>query len=93
MTSAIDRSYWPMNLISDNDRGSERIRVDGKFFRCGPRKWYVKGFCYVPCALNSRGEFLPEPSQIVADFRKMRELGANAIRLYSLPSSATRCMW
>ena len=78
-----------MHFLSDNERVSERIRVDGKFFRCGPRKWYVKGFCYGPCALNSRGEFLPEPSQIGADFRKMRGLGANAIRLYSLPTSAT----
>ncbi len=78
-----------MNSLSDNECGSERIRVDGKFFRSGPRKWYVKGFCYGPCALNSRGECLPEPAQIASDFRKMRELGANSIRLYTLPTSAT----
>jgi GT2 family glycosyltransferase len=78
-----------LNSLSESKRLSNRVRVDGKFFRVGPGKWYVKGFCYGPCAPNSRGEFLPEPSQIRADFCKMRDLGANTIRLYSLPSSAS----
>ena len=66
-----------------------RICVDGKFFRTGLRKFYVKGLCYGPFAPNSRDEFLPEPAQLAADFRQIRALGANTIRLYSIPSAAT----
>src|SRR4051812_34580497 len=65
----------------------DRVRVDGKFFRLGVGKFYVKGFCYGPFAPNSHGEHLPEPEQLLADFRQIRQLGANTIRLYSVPSS------
>lgn len=68
---------------------SDRVRIDGKCFRLGDEKFYLKGFCYGPFAPNSRGEFLPEPAQLASDFRHIRELGANVIRLYSLPTSAT----
>ena len=68
------------------DAAGSRIRVDGKFFRIGSRKFYVKGFCYGPFALNSQGEYMPEPPQMAGDFAQMRRLGANAIRLYSVPS-------
>src|SRR4051812_10886166 len=68
---------------------SERIRVDGKFFRLGPTKFYVKGFCYGPFAPNSRGEHMPESARLHADFLHIRQLGANLIRLYSVPSLQT----
>src|SRR5262245_59153856 len=64
------------------------IRVDGKFLRLDGRKFYVKGFCYGPFAQNSNGENLPEREQLFADFAHMRRLGANTIRLYSVPSPA-----
>ena len=78
-----------MALTVQSDCGSSRIHVDGKFFRDGPRKFYVKGFCYGPFAQNLHGEHLPEPSQRDADFAHMRRLGANTIRLYSLPERET----
>lgn len=68
---------------------SDRVLVDGKFFRCGSAKMYLKGFSYGPFAKNSRNEFLPEPQQLAADCRHMRQLGANAIRLYTVPSPET----
>jgi GT2 family glycosyltransferase len=70
-------------------RSNNRVRVGGKFLRLGNGKFYVKGFCYGPFSLNSRNEYLPEPPQMAADFRHMRQLGANTVRLYSVPSSET----
>jgi GT2 family glycosyltransferase len=76
-----------MNPGSDNRViSANRVWVDGKFLREGKRKFYVKGFCYGPFAENSRGENLPEREQMVNDLNHMRSLGANTVRLYSVPS-------
>src|SRR5690348_14677793 len=66
-----------------------RVHVSGKFFRLGTAKFYIKGFCYGPFPQNSAGEYLPEASQMAKDFRHMHELGANTVRLYTIPSLAT----
>jgi GT2 family glycosyltransferase len=63
-----------------------RVRVAGKFFQLGPHKWYLKGVSYGPFAPNSDGEFLPDRPQLLADFRHLHTLGANAVRLYHVPS-------
>lgn len=64
----------------------EKVRVDGMFFRVGSQKWYLKGLTYGPFAPNSSGHHLPESDQMQRDFAHMRQLGANAIRLYFPPS-------
>ena len=64
-----------------------RLTTHGKSFRLGPEKFYVKGFSYGPFATNSHGDLLPERDRMSADFARMRELGANTLRLYTLPSS------
>jgi glycosyltransferase involved in cell wall biosynthesis len=69
-------------------RSNERVTVDGKFLRLGRSKFYVKGFCYGPFAKNSLGEFLPEEGQFLHDLALMNRLGANTVRLYSMPSFA-----
>jgi GT2 family glycosyltransferase len=66
-----------------------RVRASGKFFRLGAAKFYIKGFCYGPFEQNSAGEYLPEASRMAGDFRHMHELGANTVRLYTIPSLAT----
>ena len=38
---------------------SNRIRRDGKFFRLGDRKFYVRGVTYGPFALSSENVPLP----------------------------------
>ncbi len=63
----------------------DRVRADGKFFRLGRDKWFVKGFSYGPFAPNSRGESLPEPAELSRDFAAIRELGGNVIRVYYPP--------
>jgi len=63
-----------------------RVRVDGKFFRLGEKKFYLKGVSYGPFAPDSQGEMYASREQTISDFRQIRELGANVIRLYELPS-------
>src|ERR1051326_6967453 len=66
-------------------RGTERVVVDGKFFRLGEQKFFVKGCTYGPFAPNSSSEFYPEPARAKADFALLNELGANTIRVYHMP--------
>jgi glycosyltransferase involved in cell wall biosynthesis len=61
------------------------VRVDGKFFRMGARKFHAKGVTYGPFSPNSRGEHFAEPEQTVRDFAQIRELGANLLRVYYVP--------
>ena len=66
--------------------GPPRVRVDGKFFRLGDEKFWVKGVTYGPFAPNSKGLNLPEPEQLERDLRQIRELGGNTLRLYHAPT-------
>src|SRR6476661_5261197 len=62
-----------------------RVRVDGKFFRLGDKKFYVKGVTYGPFAPNAKGEFFATPERTRADFELIRQLGANVLRVYYVP--------
>ncbi|CAN5518992.1 hypothetical protein BH10PLA1_BH10PLA1_18830 [soil metagenome] len=64
---------------------SNRVRRDGKFFRLGTEKFYVKGVTYGPFAANDEGNLLPSRAQTVKDFSQIRELGANTLRIYHTP--------
>src|ERR1051326_563440 len=63
-----------------------RVTVDGKFFRLGEKKFYVKGIAYGPFAPKAAGQFFASPEQTAADLAQIRELGANVIRLYHVPA-------
>ena len=63
----------------------DRVRVDGKFFRLGPTKFFPKGVTYGPFAPGEGGEFLPDIDGVKADFEVIRQLGANLLRLYHVP--------
>jgi GT2 family glycosyltransferase len=62
-----------------------RVSVDGKFFRLGGKKFYVKGVTYGPLAPNAAGQPFASPEQTAADFAQIRELGANVVRVYHPP--------
>lgn len=64
---------------------AERIRVDGKFFRLGSRKFHIKGITYGPFAPNSNGEMFASPEQAARDFKLIKELNANVVRVYHVP--------
>jgi O-antigen biosynthesis protein len=72
----------------EDDSRSARVRVDGKFLRAGTAKFWVKGVTYGPFAPRADGLFLPEPEQMAADFRQIRRLGANTLRVYHPPPRA-----
>jgi O-antigen biosynthesis protein len=63
-----------------------RVSVDGKFFRLGEQKFYVKGLAYGPFAPNAAGQCFASPEQTRADLAQIREAGANLVRLYQLPA-------
>src|SRR4051812_41597806 len=65
--------------------GDPRVRVDGKFFALAGQRWWVKGFTYGPFAPDREGNHVPERARRCADFAQIRELGANALRLYHPP--------
>src|SRR4051812_32155037 len=67
--------------------GSSRSRVvvDGKFFRLGEKKFYLKGVVYGPLPPDPQGQPFASPEQTARDFDSIRELGANVLRVYHAP--------
>ncbi len=64
-----------------------RVTVDGKFFRLGENKFFVKGVAYGPFPPNPQGQPFPTVEQTAADLSQIIELGANVIRVYDIPPS------
>ena len=62
-----------------------RVVVDGKFFRLGDKKFYVKGIAYGPLPPNAQGQLFASPEQTASDLNQIRELGANVVRVYNVP--------
>jgi glycosyltransferase involved in cell wall biosynthesis/exo-beta-1,3-glucanase (GH17 family) len=79
----------PARISNGRQRRAEpvtnRVRRDGKFFRLGQSKFYVKGVTYGPFEPNRDGDVFPNPEQAQADFEQMIELGANCVRIYHVP--------
>lgn len=63
----------------------ERVRIDGKFFQAGTRRFFPKGVTYGPFAPDARGDSLGSPEQVGADFDPLHRLGANLLRVYHIP--------
>jgi len=64
---------------------STRVRVGGKYLRVGAAKFFVKGLSYGPFPPNADGEPFPDRTQVGRDLSHMRQLGANALRVYYPP--------
>ncbi len=62
-----------------------RVSVDGKFFRLGEKKFFVRGVAYGPFAPNAQGHPFPMPETAARDLDHICELGANLIRVYTVP--------
>lgn len=62
-----------------------RVTVDGKFFRLGEGKFFVKGVTYGPFAPDAGGQPFPSPAQVERDFDQVCDLGANVVRVYTVP--------
>ena len=70
-----------------DSEGISRIRValDGKFFRLGSEKFFIKGVTYGPFAPGSDGKLFGSQEQTERDFKLAHELGANLLRIYTVP--------
>lgn len=64
---------------------TERVQLDGKFFRVGSERFIVRGVSYGTFGPNKAGEPFPEPAEAHRDFLLMRQLGANTVRIYDPP--------
>src|SRR5436853_7438702 len=62
-----------------------RARIDGKFFRAGTQKFYLKVVTYGPFAPDEQGVTFGAPEQVTRDFLLLRELNANLLRVYYVP--------
>jgi glycosyltransferase involved in cell wall biosynthesis len=62
-----------------------RVFVDGKFFRLGQKKFFVKGVAYGPFKPNAQGLPFLTPELVALDFNQIRDLGANVVRVYDVP--------
>lgn len=74
----------PAAMVAD-EAENLRVIVDGKFFRIGEKKFYVKGVTYGPFPPNESGQHFPEKGQAEADLRQIAALGANTLRVYHTP--------
>jgi O-antigen biosynthesis protein len=61
------------------------IRVQGKFFFAGEEKFFVKGVTYGPFAPRADGTQFPDDEAMAQDFRMMAEMGANTVRVFTVP--------
>ena len=64
---------------------SAALSVHGKFFFAGEAKFFVKGVTYGPFAPGSHGAQFPERETVIRDFRLMAEMGANTLRVFTVP--------
>jgi len=62
-----------------------RVTVDGKFFRVDGRKFHPKGVTYGPFGSGPEGDGYSTREQTLLDLERIRELGANTLRVYHLP--------
>src|SRR5262249_52296316 len=68
------------------EASSRRVRLDGKFFRLGDEKFWVKGVTYGPFAPQpGTGVALPQQHALDTALRLTRCLGANPLRVYHVP--------
>lgn len=63
-----------------------RITVAGKFFRAGDSRFFVKAVSYGPFPPDAEGRSFPVGQALRRDLQTVVELGANALRVYEVPS-------
>src|SRR5947209_18958418 len=67
------------------DSTNSRIRPVSKFFFEGDRKFFIKGATYGPFKQDEKGNSFGRSEQVDIDFRMMREIGLNVLRVYHPP--------
>ncbi|MGD9902576.1 MAG: glycosyltransferase [Vicinamibacterales bacterium] len=67
---------------------SHRIHRAGKFLVAGDDKFVPTGVSYGTFAPDAQGAQFPPLAQVAADFARMRDLGVNTVRVYTVPDQA-----
>ena len=62
-----------------------KLEARGKFFFTGTQKILLKGVTYGPFAPDAFGSQFHDPRAVAADLDLMAELGANALRTFTIP--------
>jgi len=71
--------------MTESNLKSGRVVVDGKFFRLGSEKFQVRGVTYGPFAQDAAGQTFGTAELASRDFKQIRQLGANLLRVYYVP--------
>ncbi len=64
---------------------TERVSIDGKFFKNPSGRFYVRGVTYGPFGNNHRDEPFPSIERVKSDFDLMRAASINSFRTYHVP--------
>lgn len=62
-----------------------RVAIDGKFFRVGQDRFLARGVSYGPFSPATDRDAFGTPARVGQDFAAIRELGANLLRVYTVP--------
>jgi hypothetical protein len=62
-----------------------KLEARGKFFFSGPDKVFLRGVTYGPFAPDGSGSQFPDAAAVIRDLDLMRELGANTLRVFTVP--------
>lgn len=78
-------SVRPALMESPVNTARARVTVDGKFFRLEGRKFHPRGVTYGPFESGPGGVGFAGLEQTRIDLERLRDLGANTVRVYHLP--------
>lgn len=70
---------------SMNASASQRVSLDGKFFRLGSQRFRFSGVTYGTFRPRADGARFPERNQVKLDFDAMRDHGITVVRTYTSP--------
>ena len=82
-TEEVATRLRPARTVQVEPSGS--VRVQGKSFFLGERKYFVKGVTYGPFPTGSHGAQFPERDMVDTDFALMAEAGINTVRVFTVP--------
>jgi len=78
-------AFPPSGGLEGRSLSSERLEARGKFFFAGSEKVLLKGITYGPFAPAGSGDQFPDPRIVETDLGLMSELGANALKTFTVP--------
>jgi glycosyltransferase involved in cell wall biosynthesis len=83
MSLVVEDAVAEAPLAGEPETG--QIHVNGKFFRVGATKHFVKGVTYGPFAPGGDGTQFPELDRVKRDFALMVTAGINTVRVFTVP--------